>query len=264
MNTKTVYMPHIPYDARFFYVFEGAGRIEADGKIYEMKKNSALIINSAVKYHLMTPKHFVSYIAVNFDYTYLNSSIENPVPPDAERVFNKKNVIEAVSFEDMQSFDRVAFIEDLFGIEKKIISVEYEYSRRMIMYRKVISNIFSEILIYCARKIKTQTPLENRCGIENILNYIYENCRYPLTNRDIAAVFGMNANYISDIVKVHTGMPLHRYLMHMRIAHATVLLDEGVLNIGEIAESCGFGDIYHFSAYFKRIMKMSPTSYRRR
>lgn len=43
--------------------------------------------------------------------------------------------------------------------------------------------------------------------------------------------------------------------------NATEMLETGVFSIGEIAEKCGFYDIYHFSKYFKSIMKVTPSNF---
>ena len=70
LDAKSLYFPTYPCDARVFYTQKGSGQIEIEGNIYEMKEGSAVYINSGVKYHLKTPVKSVTYLAVNFDFTF--------------------------------------------------------------------------------------------------------------------------------------------------------------------------------------------------
>jgi AraC-like DNA-binding protein len=66
------------------------------------------------------------------------------------------------------------------------------------------------------------------------------------------------------MIKGYTGMPLHRYLNHVRVSHALDLLTDGDKPLAQIASDCGFCDIYYFSRYFKQSVGVSPAEYRRR
>lgn len=267
LDKTASYEPHTPLDARLFYVLDGSGCISACGNRYTLSKGNVLMINSGVKYHLVTPENSISYLAVNFDYTFSNSSLSTPVPPKTEAFFRPEQIIENIHFEDIAELNELVLIKDMFEIEQKLIHIEYEYSHRFIYSDLKISNLLSEILIEIARKIKLQ-PLSgetSRPGKTNpriIIDFIHENYNKPLTNADIGLAFGYHPNYVSELVKLYTGMPLHQYLLHIRLAHATDYLDTGTLNVNEIAKECGFGSIYYFSRYFKKFMGMSPTEYR--
>ena len=53
------------------------------------------------------------------------------------------------------------------------------------------------------------------------------------------------------------------YLMNLRLSHAKSLLATDEMSIGSIAVSCGYSDVYAFSAAFKKYTGVSPTAYRR-
>ena len=89
LTSDSVYYPSTPYDARLFYTTDGESVIEADGKPYTMRKNSLIIINSGVSYHLKTPKVSVSYISINFDFTYAQYDKKSPIPPDIIKCYNR-------------------------------------------------------------------------------------------------------------------------------------------------------------------------------
>lgn len=264
MDSENTYLPHTPYDARLFYGQDGFGQIEVCGETYDIVKGCALIINSGIEYHIKTPDNYVSYIVMNFDYTQKFSYLKTPVPPGVRETYRKEQIIEKVSFEDMPEFDRVIYVKGLFQIEEKMQNIVYEYMRKFRFYDLKISGLFSEVLIEAARKIRLQPIETGNEVVGRIMDYIHENYAKSVTNAEIGTKFGFHPNYISDMIKVNTGMPLHKYLIHVKISHAVDCLDAGRLSVGEIAEKCGFGDIYYFSRYFKKIMGMTPTEYRRR
>ncbi len=272
LNQTTLYDPHIPYDARLFYVMEGSGRIDVYTDslciTYILNKGDVLLINSGIEYHLITPKNRVSYLALNFDYTFAHAALSIPVQPKPKASFQKEQVIEHVNFDDLQELNHTAYIKGVFEIERNLISIEEEYSHRVIYSDIKISSLLSETLIDLSRKLKFAPVSDNETKGKNmnprvIIDYIYENYDKPLTNTDIGLLFGYHPNYISSLIKLYTGLPLHQYLMHIRIVRATNYLDMGTMSVGEIAKICGFGSLNYFSRYFKKFTGISPTEYGR-
>ncbi len=85
----------------------------------------------------------------------------------------------------------------------------------------------------------------------------------PLTNARIGEVFGYNPNYVGDLIKSAINYPLHKYIERVRLERAVDLLMTSDVSVGDIAELCGFCDIYHFSKTFKKRFGASPSSYRK-
>ena len=50
------YKPTIPYDHRFFYMYEGTAQIWTEEEQYILNKGDVLIIPSGNKYQLLTPQ----------------------------------------------------------------------------------------------------------------------------------------------------------------------------------------------------------------
>ncbi len=264
IDTKLEYLPSVPYDARFFYTKSGNGIIRADKTDYKMSPGTVLFIAPGVEYHLMTPEKEVCYIAINFDFTQASPDKKLPIPPHPPHSFCKENIIAPVSFSDIECFNRVLYLEDMFSLKSQLEDIETEYARKLVLFESKISSSFSGILIKCARKATTFDTSEANETAEKILSYVYQNYSMPLTNRSIGDKFGFHPNYISAQIKRCTGIPLHRYLIRIRLERAMQLLETNSSSITDIASMCGFCDIYYFSKYFKKAFGISPSEYRRK
>lgn len=56
-------------------------------------------------------------------------------------------------------------------------------------------------------------------------------------------------------------MPLHRYVVRLRVEKAQQLLLTGRCNITEAAAATGFSSIHVFSKTFKAVLGLSPSAY---
>lgn len=251
------------YDARLFYVLDGEGGISVAGVNYEMKKGSLLIFAAGTEYMIKSPENHVSYLALNFDYTMAQSDRRLPVPPQNVSDFSSEDILERVDFSDVPELSGTVYLLDMHSLSGKLVSIEREYAMNVIFYETKISAILSEVLCDTVRRLRSETALGGGGKLDAIIWYVHEHYREPLTNESLGEIFGFHKNYISGMIKEYTGMPLHRYLNHVRISRAVEMLGDGELPIAEIARRCGFCDIYYFSRYFKRSVGISPTEYKK-
>lgn len=260
LTNKTKFSPATPYDARLFYTKEGAGVIEVMGQKFEMKKGSALLINSAVPYHTKTPKTSVTYLAFNFDY--MQSANENalPVVPAWGDSFDEKKLTEHIEFSDKKQFNDFVYVPAINSIEYIAEEIIKEYAKKLINYELKSAYLLSEILVEIARHSEIPAT-QDTTATKMVLDYIEKNYASQITNLTLATKFGFHPNYLSSLIKASTGLPMHQYLLQIRLAHAIELLEINSFSITEIAEQCGFCDVYHFSRYFKSVMKITPSQF---
>lgn len=262
LDKNSIYTYTIPCDNRLFYTVDGTGTLEANGNTYSMKKGDLIFFRAGTKYKINPADESVSYLVINFDYTSEHSSITTPVPPKAFDAFSEKDIIEEICFDDVPELSLPVYFKKRLDISDKITEIEREYSRKILHFETKTSNLLSEILIDCVREIKLQAISDGYEIIDDILQFIHDNYDKKLTNVSLGEKFRFHPNYISYLIKRYTGKPLHKYILNVKIAHAIDLLDEGRLSIGEIADRCGFCDIYYFSRLFKQYMGISPLEYR--
>ena len=247
INSDTSYPCTIPYDARMFYTSSGSGAITADNERYTMHKGCMLIIPAGTEYKLETPEENVEYLIVNFDYTRISCDKKTPIPPSPKEHFDPKYMTENIKFRNMQAFNSTLYFADMFSAEKTLVMLEREFAHKYMFHEMKISNLFSDILTDCARIAESMGDSRSEKTVEKIINYIHSNFEKNITNIEIGELFGFHPNYVSSVIKKYTGMPLHKYLLHIRIENALKLLESGNYSVGDIAKKCGFCDIYYFS-----------------
>jgi AraC-like DNA-binding protein len=258
------YSSMINCDGRLFYAVDGQSEIMADGHSYRMEKGSLLLFGAGVEYCIKSPENHVSYIALNFDFGSLHSDLKIPIPPKVPDDFFAEDAVERAEIEDAPELGGVVFLEGMHSLSGRLEAIEREYALNVIFHETKISALLSEVLCDVLRALRTEAALGGGGKLDSIIWYVREHYREPLTNELLGEIFGFHKNYISSMIKGYTGMPLHRYLNHVRVSHALDLLTDGDKPIAQIASECGFCDIYYFSRYFKQSVGVSPAEYRRK
>lgn len=72
---------------------------------------------------------------------------------------------------------------------------------------------------------------------------------------------GLKYSHFSVLFGKNYGMSPVKYITKMRVDYAKELLITGRYTVTQIAEMCGFSDVYYFSAVFKKETGFSPTRY---
>lgn len=85
-----------------------------------------------------------------------------------------------------------------------------------------------------------------------------------LTVQHIAAYLNLSPNYLSDLLRVHTGQNTQQHIHEKLIEKAKEKLSTTSLSVSEIAYALGFEHAQSFSTLFKKKTEMSPLEFRQR
>lgn len=98
---------------------------------------------------------------------------------------------------------------------------------------------------------------------ERFLNdYFNEEQQELLTVHHIAEAMNLSSNYLSDLLRVHTGLNTQQHIHEKLISKAKEKLSTTKLSISEIAYELGFEHSQSFSTLFKKKTNMSPLEFR--
>lgn len=73
----------------------------------------------------------------------------------------------------------------------------------------------------------------------------------------------MDRYYLCHLFKYKTGFTVFEYLQTRRILKAKELISNGTLSLAQISEAVGYEDYTNFYKTFKKLVKISPTTYKK-
>ena len=95
--------------------------------------------------------------------------------------------------------------------------------------------------------------------IKKVLHYMSNHYNEPLTVQKMASMFNLSDMYFGNLFKQETGMSFRNFLTLIRMNRAEEMLYSGEYKIHEIADACGFTDVFYFSRVFKKHRGISPS-----
>ena len=98
----------------------------------------------------------------------------------------------------------------------------------------------------------------------NIIAYINENFKKPLTIEYLAKEFGYSASYIAHIFYDQLKIPFRTYLGNVRSEYAASLIISGNKSLTEISYECGYNSLNTFCRCFKKHFSCTPSEYKKR
>ena len=263
VNEQSEYSQTMSYDCRFFYTYNGSGIIHIDGKDYALSKSDFILFQGATPYYLVPEKgKSITYIAINFDYTYEHFNNNIPIPPERTELFDSKQLLEEINFIDLPVFDKTIFLKNYESIERELLEIVYEFRRKRQFCNGRNSALFKNVLTRTARQLSSAN-IPAGSGINDIIDYIHGHYTEKLSNGDIAKDFHFHPNYVNYLMKLHTGLSLHQYILKLRISKAIDLLESKNMTVGEISNIVGFKDLCHFSRCFKKITGRNPSDFKK-
>lgn len=97
--------------------------------------------------------------------------------------------------------------------------------------------------------------------VANVKKYINAHLKERLSLNEVAAVFGISPNYLSQLFGKYNDVGFSEYINTCKISESKRLLAEGNLKVYEVAEMLGFESAFYFSKVFKKVEGVSPTEY---
>jgi AraC family transcriptional regulator len=106
----------------------------------------------------------------------------------------------------------------------------------------------------------TPSPRTRRL-VRSTKEFVHGRLSGPLRLRDVARAVGASPTYLTDVFRRVEGVPLHRYLMQLRLARALVELPHAS-DLTTLAFNLGFSSHSHFTAAFRRAFDCTPSQFR--
>ncbi len=99
--------------------------------------------------------------------------------------------------------------------------------------------------------------------IKTVYDYVLRNIQDTITLGTAAGLLNMAPGSFCRFFKKRTGQSFMQYVKDIRISTASRLLADTEMSIAQISIESGYNNLANFNFYFKRIMKMTPSEYRK-
>jgi AraC-like DNA-binding protein/mannose-6-phosphate isomerase-like protein (cupin superfamily) len=108
-----------------------------------------------------------------------------------------------------------------------------------------------------------QRQQQNLERLRPLFRYLGENFGNPVQVHGASRICGMSESHFMSLFKRVTGLSFVSYLNHFRIERAQALLARTEVSMADISQQVGFCDQSYFGSVFRRIVGMTPATYRR-
>lgn len=204
-----------------------------------------------------------------------------PSGMSAEQPFPEKQLQQCLMHRDRQTalalmealFQKISNLKDLERLNTHLQSLFYrmfpqyadEIEIKNFEHLSDCRNEWQRLLELCmqeAEEAPTPSEQKNRHFVQRAVELITE--RYMdshLSLADIAAAAYVSPAYLSSTFKKERGESVSAYLTSVRMQHAAAQLLLGDKTVVQVAEACGYNDVYYFSKCFKTRYGSSPSEY---
>jgi AraC-like DNA-binding protein len=221
------------------YVIRGNARYTINGVTHELQPGDLLYLSEGdMKEAVTFPQNLMQCFAVNFTAKYQRSKNtgEGTLFPLISHIGLRQDII------DMFRELTICWTERQNGYVMK--------ARALLM---LIIHRLSEIIVYDV----DAEPGDYRIG--KITRYIAMHYAEKLTVKNLARQVRLDLDYFGHLFKRETGMTVHQYINKVRIRNAENMLQSGNFKVQEVAEHCGFSDVFHFYKSFKALRGFPPS-----
>jgi len=248
-------------DCRLFYILDGAGEIVTKTETFELKKNSLFYCYGGEEYSIKAFMPLKIY-TVNYDLTRRKSHLMSVFAPVKPKECEEKIIIDKCEIDDSPFLNSHFYMRNGLEFKSDIKKIIDEYEEERSYFRESGGAILKQILVGLHRAKDDYS--ETSEAVTRVVDYIKENYREPLHNRNLAKIAGYHEYYLNRIFVRQIGMSMHKYILNLRIKEGERLLLNTEMSISEVSAETGFNSATHFSTYFKKENDMSPLEYRQK
>lgn len=152
--------------------------------------------------------------------------------------------------------------QNMHEIEMIFTQLQYHFTRKRENWKEILDALLALLAQLLISKPPSYTFSECvDAALTMIIHGVYD------SSFQIASIYEnipLSKPYFTTLFRQSTGMTPLQYLTEKRMENAKKLLlqkEELRLSIGEIADMCGYNDIYYFSRIFKKHTGLSPTQW---
>lgn len=211
----------------------------------------SLVLKGSIHYKINHQSYFVE----RGDLVYVKADSVREATPSKDCIFIAMDFESPDSYLDIEPVTSVTISD---RVTELLNALEFSWLQQS-EYETVRSHIIFLDLLF--ELLYNKNGGDSNRHVHAIKRYISQNFSKPLTVEKIAEVVQLNPVYCGALFKQEEEQTITQYINHIRISHACSLLMEGEDSVAQIADLCGFKDVFYFSKTFKKVVGISPKKY---
>lgn len=128
----------------------------------------------------------------------------------------------------------------------------------------LITGILTMSVTGCLKYSDHKQVIGTKEKLYQILVYIQEHFTEPITLDFLSNQFYISKYHLSREFKKKYNQTIIQYILNKRVTYAKELLRFTDMQIGEVSQKCGVGDINYFNKIFRKIEGTTASEYRKR
>lgn len=233
------------------YLKEGCYSIEIDGKKTMVKKGECSIFPDDIDF-LRTVVSPISFIYVKFTVN-PTCPIVFPLPHGKVVIQDKKrfrnNIEKYETLIGNTSPQAVYYREHI--LEDLLLQISLEYTNGYLFHSED-ANALETAIANC------RDPIVNAA-----VRFIRAQLDQKITIDRICRAIGTNSSTLNFKFRKELSHPVGEFIIMEKMKQAAQFLTNTSFSISEIANRCGFENVYYFSNSFRKFYKMPPSAYRK-
>lgn len=210
------------------YYIEGEGSTQIGNNTYQFKSNTLSIVKP--------------------------NTIHSETAADGSKVL-------FMGFSTQDNDLKECIIEDAHDIFPILEQINAEKNAKAPFYKRVLDILTEQLVIYILRN-QEKNIVSSTDSFDNVLKYISMNANKCISVRDISAALGYSYDYFRQMFIKRKGISAKQYLMDLKLANITELLENTDKTIHQISILTGFSSTSAMCSFFKSSTGKSPKEYR--
>lgn len=248
----------VAYDARILYILSGRGTLLYGSQSAPLRPFTLCYYPPGLSYYPMAdPDDPPYFVTLNFDFTESHTDQIYTLLPVPEAAYSPAQLL-PTHLECGEARFLQPFVLDAPAFRDIMVQIVTEFGRIGGHGRACAAALLQ---CACYRLIDFPGDAQNQLVLR-VLCYLDAHFAEPITNECIGRALHYHPNYLNAVFRQAVGLPLHRYLLQLRLQKAAAFLTAGNASVAQIAHDVGFENADHFSAAFTRQYGRAPTQYR--